>query len=110
MTYVESWAEFQEGAQRIYIANPGAVRQRPPKAPTGTKRPRVALLMLLLLLSAEHVQNCCLQTRYSVKYRHTDGKLVLKVTDDTTVSRTCPCAFRCASSPAQHSPWRVGSA
>lgn len=27
-----------------------------------------------------------LDTRYSIKYRHVDGKLVLKVTDDRTVS------------------------
>lgn len=26
-----------------------------------------------------------LRTRYSIKYRHCDGKLVLKVTDDYTV-------------------------
>jgi len=26
-----------------------------------------------------------LKTRYSMKYRHCDGKLVVKVTDDTTV-------------------------
>jgi len=45
MVYVESWADFQEGVQRIFLANPGG-------------------------------------TRYSVKYRHTEGKLVLKVTDD----------------------------
>ena len=45
MVYVESWAEFAEGAQRIFAANPGA-------------------------------------TRYTIKYRHTEGKLVLKVTDD----------------------------
>lgn len=27
-----------------------------------------------------------LKTRYVIKYRHCDGKLSLKVTDDTTVS------------------------
>jgi signal recognition particle subunit SRP9 len=26
-----------------------------------------------------------LKTRYSIKYRHCDGKLVVKVTDDVTV-------------------------
>lgn len=45
MVYVDSFSEFQEGAQRIFAANPGG-------------------------------------TRYSIKYRHTEGKLVLKVTDD----------------------------
>ena len=32
------------------------------------------------------LDRCCgwTQTRYTVKYRHTDGKVVLKVTDDTT--------------------------
>jgi hypothetical protein len=29
----------------------------------------------------------CLQTRYVMKYRHCEGKLVLKVTDD----REVPC-------------------
>ena len=28
----------------------------------------------------------CLQTRFCVKYRHCDGALVLKITDDKTVS------------------------
>jgi signal recognition particle subunit SRP9 len=28
-----------------------------------------------------------IKTRYAVKYRHTEGKLVLKVTDDVVVSR-----------------------
>lgn len=45
MVYVDSFSEFQDGAQRIFAANPGG-------------------------------------TRYSIKYRHTEGKLVLKVTDD----------------------------
>jgi hypothetical protein len=31
-------------------------------------------------------QNDPLKTRFVTKYRHSDGKLVLKVTDDTTVS------------------------
>ena len=30
-----------------------------------------------------------LATRYSIKYRHCDGKLVLKVTDDVKVIITC---------------------
>lgn len=30
-----------------------------------------------------------LKTRYVVKYRHQEGKLVLKVTDDTVVSSCC---------------------
>lgn len=29
-----------------------------------------------------------IKTRYVVKYRHTDGKLVLKVTDDDVVSQS----------------------
>lgn len=31
-----------------------------------------------------------LRTRYVLKYRHCDGKLVLKVTDDVAVSRALP--------------------
>lgn len=45
MVYVDSFAEFHEGALRIFAANPGG-------------------------------------TRYTIKYRHTEEKLVLKVTDD----------------------------
>lgn len=34
-----------------------------------------------------------LDTRYSIKYRHVDGKLVLKVTDDRTVSALLSSIF-----------------
>jgi hypothetical protein len=37
-----------------------------------------------------------LKTRYVMKYRHCDGKLVLKVTDDTTV-RCCASISRNAA-------------
>jgi hypothetical protein len=38
---------------------------------------------------AEELYNASpLKTRYVVKYRHCDGKLVLKVTDDVTVRRS----------------------
>ena len=42
-----------------------------------------------------------LRTRYVLKYRHCDGKLVLKVTDDIAVCAMPPC-------PAVASP-QVGS-
>jgi len=35
-------------------------------------------------------QNNPLKTRFVTKYRHCDGKLTLKVTDDTTVSMRGP--------------------
>lgn len=30
-----------------------------------------------------------LETRYTIKFRHSEGKVVLKVTDDRTVRRRC---------------------
>ena len=59
-----------------------------------------------------------LDTRYCIKYRHCDGKLVLKVTDDVKVgtyqgdggsgsgSRRSPCNHSCLRSVA-HAPRRT---
>ena len=41
-----------------------------------------------------------LKTRYVMKYRHCDGKLVLKVTDDDTVSAPAPPMHRPAANTA----------
>ena len=68
MVYLSSWQEFQEAAEALYEKSPAAV--------SGTS--------LLYLLSADRTA----QTRYCVKWRAADGKLVLKITDNTTVSRT----------------------
>ena len=37
-----------------------------------------------------------LRTRYVLKYRHCDGKLVLKVTDDVAVSSHSPFVGHCS--------------
>jgi hypothetical protein len=63
MVYIQNWDEFQESVEKLYHANPAKVQTEP------------------------HVQFLTrVQTRYSCKYRHADGKLVLKVTDDSVVS------------------------
>lgn len=41
----------------------------------------------------ELVQKEPLRTRYVIKYKHKEGKLVLKVTDDVVVSRACLTAL-----------------
>lgn len=47
MVYINSWQEYQEAAENLYISSPR-------------------------------------KTRYSVKWKSSEGKLVLKITDDVT--------------------------
>lgn len=72
MVYISSWQEFQEAAEGLYEKSPNKVR----------------LLALLLL---HWYSGGCRQTRYCVKWRGSEGKLVLKITDDTTVSTRWLC-------------------
>ena len=70
--YIKTWDEFQAAAEALYAKNPVKVRYQ---------------------CSNRTIYNCRLtprriwQTRYCVKWRSVEGKLVLKVTDDSTVRR-----------------------
>lgn len=68
MVYIASWKEFQGAAENLYEKSPNSVSfyffcYRP-------------LLVLMWML----------QTRYCVKWKSAEAKLVLKITDNTTVS------------------------
>lgn len=64
--YIEEWETFFAEAEKLYTEHPAHVR--------ASCAPQALLLADTPLLRP--------QTRYVVKYRHCDGKLVLKVTND----------------------------
>jgi signal recognition particle subunit SRP9 len=65
MVYITSWQEYQEAAENLYA-----------KAPNKVRLFRIYLHRMRLIDT---------QARYCVKWRSSEGKLVLKITDDTTV-------------------------
>jgi len=69
MVYIASWQEYQEAAENLYAKSPN----------------RVNLDFYCRFIILNH---CAPQTRYCVKWRSSEGKLVLKITDDTTVRRS----------------------
>ncbi len=82
MVYIANLDNFIEAAQQLFISSPGDVclieKSRLFYPRTG-------------LYARQSVSNVIeylrfLQTRYLIKYRHSDGHLVLKVTDDKVVS------------------------
>jgi signal recognition particle subunit SRP9 len=82
---VEDWDTFYSEAEKLYVEHPAHVR-RPAARPRGGH----------LSLTASHLPP---QTRYVTKYRHCDGKLVLKVTNDRVVRLAPP-----HSAPARLAP------
>lgn len=67
MVYIVSWQEYQEAAENLYAKSPN----------------KVCLFDIYLRLTLMMYP----QARYCVKWRSSEGKLVLKITDDTTVCR-----------------------
>ncbi|KLO16481.1 signal recognition particle, SRP9/SRP14 subunit [Schizopora paradoxa] len=63
MVYVHSWTEYQRQAEELYQKSPNKVGQQ-------------RSLEVQVLPSSE--------ARYCVKWKASEGKLVLKITDDTT--------------------------
>ena len=70
MVYISSWQEYQEAAEALYEKSPNKV------------------CTLLRLWHTDADQVCPMKTRYVVKWRASEGKMVLKITDDTTVRLT----------------------
>lgn len=68
MVYISSWQEYQEAAEALYLKSPNKVS-------------------ICIALGTSDYLNLCIrcQARYCVKWKPSDGKLVLKITDDTTV-------------------------
>ena len=67
MVYIPSWQEFQEAAENLYEKSPNSV------SPTLSPPP-------------SSLADARTQTRYCVKWKSSEAKLVLKITDNTTVS------------------------
>ena len=82
MVWVDNWETFYAEAEKLYIEHPDHVRATlsPPMIARNRSHPQIVPLS-----SA--------QTRYVMKYRHVDGKLELKVTNDRVVRtrRTSGC-------------------
>lgn len=68
MVYIASWQQFQEAAENLYEKSPNSVSFIP------------ALPSSVVLI------NDRTQTRYCIKWKSSEAMLVLKVTDNTTVS------------------------
>ena len=64
MVYISSWQDYQEAAEALYTKSPNDVR---------------------ILPTYKHEVLIFLQTRYCIKWKSSEGKLVLKITDNTTV-------------------------
>lgn len=75
MVYISSWQEYQEAAESLYLNSPNKVS-------------------ICASYGTQDQLNLCIrcQARYCVKWKPSDGKLVLKITDDTTV---CTCTLSC---------------
>ena len=73
--YLEDWDTFYNEAEKMYMEHPVQVRRAGSRASAARGR-RIRLT------------GCTIpsQTRYVMKYRHCDGKIVLKVTNDRTVT------------------------
>ena len=72
MVYINSWQKYQEAAENLYANSPRKVW--PPNSVPSS-------LYVFSLGLADGLR----KTRYSVKWRSSEGKLVLKITDDVTV-------------------------
>lgn len=75
MTWIESWDTFYAEAEKLFLEHPQHVSlPLPPRRCATSTTPGKKAYPRCLLPPA--------QTRYVTKYRHVDGKLELKVTND----------------------------
>ena len=80
MTFIKSWEDFERAAEKLYLANPMKVS-------------RILLVSIHLFDTVVKISfeilfyDFFLQVRYTMKYRHSDGALILKFTDDAVVRR-----------------------
>ena len=101
MVWIDNWETFYAEAEKLYLDHPDHVRARAHH--------------LLLAVGVDCSQLSLLrrlQTRYVMKYRHVDGKLELKVTNDRVVRDACNRGL-CHSLPFHltHRTWiHVGAA
>ena len=94
MVYFDSWDEFAAAVEQLCVAEPRKVSNVLCAAKIGIQFIN-SLYNTCLIQFADVLQNfkvmflsvnCLFQFRFVVKYRHCDGKLVLKGTDDQVVT------------------------
>lgn len=83
MPYYQVWEEFSRAVEKLYLADPMKVRMAnlvlfPSKF--GCYRNQLSHPCRVLFVCV------CLQVRVVLKYRHCDGNLCIKVTDNSVVS------------------------
>jgi hypothetical protein len=108
MVYLDSWDDFVERSVQLFRADPIAVRRR--RVPDPLLSPPNPLPLRFRCARSNLACLCAsLQTRYVMKYRHSEGKLVLKVTDDREVPRvTCSLRFPFCAVACWFGTWTAG--
>jgi len=100
MVYINSWQKYQEAAENLYA---NSLRKVWHPLRSFFFSPSVPVLPGLIKVGrarAKRKRNVnendsfrltdYWKTRYSVKWKSSEGKLVLKITDDVTVRKLCP--------------------
>lgn len=77
MVYISSWQQYQDAAENLYASSPRKVCAR-----------------VHVNANANKFGLTCWETRYSVKWKSSEGKLVLKITDNVTVRIALLCSWR----------------
>lgn len=78
MVYINSWDDFAEKSVQMFRTDPEKVIH--------CTICSLFFFLLSIKICVIMYMNVLKQTRYVMKYRHSDGKLVLKVTDDKVVT------------------------
>ena len=79
MVWIENWDTFYAEAEKLFLEHPEHVSFF---AGCLFYFRLASSIYTLLTTAAIPIYSCCFQTRYVTKYRHVDGKLELKVTND----------------------------
>lgn len=85
MVYIASWDDFVEKSVQLFSSDPEKVKFSSTVIVTVLWLYCNIVITSVLCASRLLWFHWVAQTRYSMKYRHCDGKLVLKVTDDKEV-------------------------
>ena len=75
MVFIDNWESFYKEAEKLYVEHPDHVRPATPPVSSRTRSHS----------SLRRFTSRPGQTRFVTKYRHCDGKLELKVTNDRVV-------------------------
>ena len=83
MTFIKNWEDFERSAEKLYLANPMKVTI----SAHGARKEQI-----INKISSAPKLPVWSQVRYTMKYRHSQGALILKFTDDAVVG-TQPAVF-----------------